>query len=274
MKRNPKSIPAFLLALVLAVSLVLPVGAAGSGITLDKTSATLAVGQTPHPHRHPPGGQPDAAITWASANEAIAALVPPAQGQPANTAVFRGMTAGTVTVTATAGGRTALCTITVAQDTPPPSPSPPPGRRPLPVGKTRQLTAQVNYTLGSAGNQNVVWSSSDPQVATVDRNGKVTAVAEGTATILAVSEAKDALGSVVTGEYALTVTPRPAALPDRLVLSAQQKRVEAGQGWRPSSPPPPPSSTTGRRTSPTTTPSPTSGPMPRAAPWAPAPPCR
>ena len=46
MKRNPKSIPAFLLALVLAVSLVLPVGAAGSGITLDKTSATLAVGQT------------------------------------------------------------------------------------------------------------------------------------------------------------------------------------------------------------------------------------
>ena len=29
MKRNPKSIPAFLLALVLAVSLVLPVGAAG-----------------------------------------------------------------------------------------------------------------------------------------------------------------------------------------------------------------------------------------------------
>lgn len=229
MKRNPKSIPAFLLALVLAVSLVLPVGAAGSGITLDKTSATLAVGQTLTLTATLPEGSQDAAITWSSANEAIAALVPPAQGQPANTAVFRGMTAGTVTVTATAGGRTALCTITVAQDTPASVTITPAGPEFLPVGKTRQLTAQVNYTLGSAGNQNVVWSSSDPQVATVDRNGKVTAVAEGTATILAVSEAKDALGSVVTGEYALTVTPA-RLLPDRLVLSAQQKRVEAGQG--------------------------------------------
>ena len=100
MKRNPKSIPAFLLALVLAVSLVLPVGAAGSGITLDKTSATLAVGQTLTLTATLPEGSQDAAITWASANEAIAALVPPAQGQPANTAVFRGMTEGTVTVTA------------------------------------------------------------------------------------------------------------------------------------------------------------------------------
>lgn len=229
MKRNPNSIPAFLLALVLAVSLVLPVGAAGSGITLDKTSATLAVGQTLTLTATLPEGSQDAAITWSSANEAIAALVPPAQGQPANTAVFRGMTAGTVTVTATAGGRTALCTITVAQDTPASVTITPAGPEFLPVGETRQLTAQVNYTLGSAGNQNVVWSSSDPQVATVDRNGKVTAVAEGTATILAVSEAKDALGSVVTGEYALTVTPA-RLLPDRLVLSAQQKRVEAGQG--------------------------------------------
>lgn len=99
----------------------------------------------------------------------------------------------------------------MAQDTPASVTITPAGPEFLPVGKTRQLTAQVNYTLGSAGNQNVVWSSSDPQVATVDRNGKVTAVAEGTATILAVSEAKDALGSVVTGEYALTVTPARAA---------------------------------------------------------------
>ena len=66
MKRNPKSIPAFLLALVLAVSLVLPVGAAGSGITLDKTSATLAVGQTLTLTATLPEGSQDAAITWSS----------------------------------------------------------------------------------------------------------------------------------------------------------------------------------------------------------------
>lgn len=241
MKRNPKSIPAFLLALVLAVSLVLPVWAAGSGITLDKTSATLAVGQTLTLTATLPEGSQDAAITWSSANEAIAALVPPAQGQPANTAVFRGMTAGTVTVTATAGGRTATCDITVAQDTPASVTITPAGPEALPVGKTRQLTAQVNYTLGSAGNQNVVWSSSDPQVATVDRNGKVTAVSEGTATILAVSEAKDALGSVVTGEYALTVTPaRRGPMASTSGPTGTRSTAAAWRSWsrRPTCPPP------------------------------------
>ena len=51
----------------------------------------------------------------------------------------------------------------------------------LTVGDTQTLTATI--TPDDANNKNVSWSSDNPSVATVDENGKVTAVAEGTARI-------------------------------------------------------------------------------------------
>ena len=49
------------------------------------------------------------------------------------------------------------------------------------AGKTEQLTATISPD--NASDKSVTWSSSDTSVATVDNNGKVTAVADGTATI-------------------------------------------------------------------------------------------
>ena len=51
----------------------------------------------------------------------------------------------------------------------------------LVVGGTETLTATVNPS--NATNKNVTWSSSNTSVATVDSDGKVTAVAPGSATI-------------------------------------------------------------------------------------------
>lgn len=51
------------------------------------------------------------------------------------------------------------------------------------VGQTDTLTATV--TPDSAANQSITWTSSDPNVATVDLAGKVTAIKSGTATITA-----------------------------------------------------------------------------------------
>lgn len=61
--------------------------------------------------------------------------------------------------------------------------------------ETAQLTAEV--TPSYADNKRVTWQSSDEKVATVDENGKVTAVENGTATITATS---------VSGSYTATVS--------------------------------------------------------------------
>ena len=61
--------------------------------------------------------------------------------------------------------------------------------------ETAQLTAEV--TPSYADNKRVTWQSSDEKVATVDENGKITAVGNGTATITATS---------VSGSYTATVS--------------------------------------------------------------------
>ena len=61
--------------------------------------------------------------------------------------------------------------------------------------ETAQLTVEV--TPSYADNKRVTWQSSDEKVATVDENGKVTAVGNGTATITATS---------VSGSYTATVS--------------------------------------------------------------------
>ena len=60
------------------------------------------------------------------------------------------------------------------------------------ANSTVQLTATVE-----PGNASVTWASSDPNIATVDRNGKVTGVKEGSATVTASSGTRVA-SSVIT----------------------------------------------------------------------------
>lgn len=82
----------------------------------------------------------------------------------------------------------------------------------LVVGAEETLTATV--APNNATNQAVTWSSSAESVATVDANGKVTAVSVGTATITVTT----ADGSK-TATYALTVTDAPKAV-DSLTVNA------------------------------------------------------
>lgn len=56
----------------------------------------------------------------------------------------------------------------------------------LPVGESRMLNASVLPE--NATNQNISWSSSDNTITTIDESGKVTAIAEGTATITVTTE--------------------------------------------------------------------------------------
>lgn len=74
----------------------------------------------------------------------------------------------------------------------------------LTVGNSVTVTATV--TPDNATNTTINWTSSDEKVATVDSNGKVTAVAAGSATITATSESD----GDVSADYALTVNKAAA----------------------------------------------------------------
>ena len=70
----------------------------------------------------------------------------------------------------------------------------------LTVGQSETLTATISPS--DAADKDYTWSSNSTDVATVDANGKVTAVAVGTATISATANN----GSGVKGVCAVTVT--------------------------------------------------------------------
>ena len=83
-------------------------------------------------------------------------------------------------------------------------------------GETAQLTAEV--TPSYADNKRVTWQSSDEKVATVDENGKVTAVGNGTATITATS---------VSGSYtaAVSVTVKIPVKIQKLTIEAEKETL-------------------------------------------------
>ena len=82
--------------------------------------------------------------------------------------------------------------------------------------ETAQLTAKV--TPSYADNKRVTWQSSDEKVATVDENGKVTAVGNGTATITATS---------VSGSYtaAVSVTVKIPVEIQKLTIEAEKETL-------------------------------------------------
>lgn len=126
----------------------------------------------------------------------------------------------------------------------------------LSVGNSVTITATV--TPDNATNATVNWTSSDEKVATVDSNGKVTAVAAGNATIKATSESD----GDVSADYALTVN-KAAAKP---ATNYRGTGSSAGAATTPSyTAPSTPSAST-----PTYVPEPAPAPAPDPAP-APAP---
>ncbi len=146
-------------------------------VSLDKTSLSLNVGENSTLLATIlPANADNKAVTWSSSNTAIATV--DASGKV--TAVAAG--SAVITVTTTDGGKTATCTVTVTNPAVPvQSVSLNKTELSLNVGESVTLTATVLPE--NADNKAVTWSSSDAAVATVDSNGKVTAVAAGSAVI-------------------------------------------------------------------------------------------
>ena len=155
-------------------------------ITLNEDNLELTVGSTvtltatvtPDNATYP-------SVTWTSDKESVATV---------ENGVIKAVSAGTATITATAGGKSATCTVTVQ-----PKVIPVTGisldedTLELTVGDTATLTATVapDDTTDPA----VTWTSDTESVATVE-NGVITAVSAGTATITATAGDKSATCTV------------------------------------------------------------------------------
>ena len=149
------------------------------GITLDKTTATVEEGATVTlTATVTPGNATDKTVTWSTSNEAIATV---------SGGVVTGVKAGEVTITAKAGDKSATCTVTVTAAATEPEVVPVTGvtlnQTTVTLDIDQSITLTATVAPENATNKAVTWASDKTDVATVDANGKVTAVAAGTANI-------------------------------------------------------------------------------------------
>ena len=132
-------------------------------------------------------------VTWASSNEDVATVD--------ENGKVTAVKAGTAIITATAGGKKASCEVTVTSQ-----PVPVTGisldDAEVSVGRTIQL--KPKFTPADTTQRGVTWVSSDETIATVDTNGNVKGLAEGTVSIT-VTSTEDAN---VTATCTVTVTKR------------------------------------------------------------------
>ena len=166
-----------------------------TSVTLNKNELTIEKSFTAQlAATVAPDDADDLGLTWTSDNEEVATVD--------ENGLVTAVSAGEANITATAvdgSGVTATCKVTV---TPKLVTSVILDESELTIEKnfTEQLTATV--APDDADNLSLTWTSDNEEVATVDENGLVTAVGEGTATITAT--AND--GSGVSASCVVTVT--------------------------------------------------------------------
>ena len=166
----------------------------------------------------------------------------PAVGTVSDNGLVSAVANGTTLVTATSGGVTTFATIHVVIEgtVPPPPPPPvtarieisPPSATMTEMGETLQLAATVYDTHDEiiAGAM-VTWSSSDPSVATVDADGLVAAVSNGSTQITATSGGVSTFATInVEIEEQEPPPPPPEPSNDRMALIAFFNATD-GPNW-------------------------------------------
>ena len=162
------------------------------GIALNMQEVTLKIGETTTLEASiTPDNATNKNVTWSSEDSDIASV--DKDGEV--TAKGEGKT--TITVTTADGQKTATCEVTVIEEQDP-DPEPDPEEIAvegislniqnitLKIGETTTLEASI--TPDNATNKNVIWSSEDIDIASVDEDGKVTAKEVGKTTITVTTE--------------------------------------------------------------------------------------
>ena len=159
-----------------------------TAITLDQRELTIKVGKTATlTPTIEPADATNKNVTWSSDDETVATV---------SDGVVTGVKAGTATITAkTANGMTANATVTV-EEIPVTKITLPATEATMTIGGTMDLKPMIEPA--DATNTHISWISSDPDVATVDANGRVTAKGAGSATITGTAASGVTVTLVVT----------------------------------------------------------------------------
>ena len=146
------------------------------GISLNATELTLAPGGTAELKVIPnPENAKEVELIWETSDESIVTV-----DQEGNIVAVKEGTA-VITVKTADGKYSATCTVTVVGEVVAVEGVEISGEREVRVGNTIKLTAKISPE--NATNKQVTWSSSNRRIATVDQNGVVKGIREGTVTI-------------------------------------------------------------------------------------------
>jgi uncharacterized protein YjdB len=160
---------------------------------------------------------PSPDVQWASRNTSVASV--------SSSGEVTALAAGSTTITATASGVSGSADLTVTNPSPAPvaSVTVSLSTTSLTPGQTTQASATMRDAGGNTlGGRSVAWSSSNTSIATVNGAGVVTAVAVGSAQIIATSEG-------VNGNATLTVSATPSAPVASVSVSLASSSLNAGQ---------------------------------------------
>ena len=190
-----------------------------TSVSVSPVSLSLTEGETlPLRASVLPADATDYTLTWTSSDPTVA--------QVSETGNVSALAPGSATITASAGGKSGTCSIVVAAKVIPVEKIEiNPTELSLEEGETADLIATV--TPSDATDPTVSWSSSDPEVATVSGQGKVTALKAGSATITAKAGDKtaDCLVAVISKvipveSVSLDYTTLELSLDDTFMLTA------------------------------------------------------
>lgn len=193
------------------------------GVELDVTSDTLITGETLQlTATLLPADASNTNVEWTSSNPDVAVV----DSKGLVTSLMAGTT--TITVTTEQGGHTATCDITVEDEvidlngiTVSPST--------VTLTPTQTHKLVVVFDPSDATNKNVTWESSNPDAATVNASGLVTAAAAGTAEITATSEEGGftAVCTVTVGEDEIPATGIEISASTLILTPSQTVQLDA-----------------------------------------------
>ena len=151
-----------------------------TGVSVSQSSLTLELGGTANlTATVTPSNATKNFVSWSTSDQSVATV---------NNGTVTAVGEGTATITATAGGKSVTCSVTVKKiDVT--SVELDKTEAEIETGKDLILTVTVNPD--GATDKTVTWTTSDANIATVE-NGKVTAVSEGDVTITAAAGGKEA----------------------------------------------------------------------------------